>query len=101
MRLMIPRTEILRLAKEGKIVFSKGKSESVNLSKEQVKELFLRLKKKRAKLSLYRYLVNYPNSPAPKYRIGYSLQGSLEGKRYSLEFKIERGRIVIYSVSRV
>jgi len=45
--------------------------------------------------------VNYPNSPAPKYRIGYSLQGSLEGKRYSLEFKIERGRIVIYSVSRV
>ncbi|MCD6163938.1 MAG: hypothetical protein J7J30_00665 [Candidatus Odinarchaeota archaeon] len=98
---MIPKTEILRLAKEGKIIFSKGKSGSVNLSKDQIKELFLRLKKKKAKLSFYRYLVNYPNSPAPKYRIGYSLQGSLEGKKYSLEFKIERGKIVIYSISRV
>jgi len=97
---MVPKTEILRMVKEGNIVFSKGKSESVNLSKDQIKELFLRLKKK-AKLSTYRYTLSYPNSPAPKYRIGYGLQGTLEGKKYSLEFKIERGKIVIYSISQV
>jgi len=98
--MMSLKTEILKMVREGKINLAKSKAEDVKLSKEEIKEIFLKLKGKKVKLSTYRYVVNYPGSPVPKYRIGYTLEGTLEGKRYTIDFKLERGKVVIYSVSQ-
>jgi len=94
------KTEILVMARKGRIELAKSKTEDVKLSKEEIRDIFLKLKGKKAKLSTYRYIVNYPDSPVPKYRIGYTLEGTLEGKRYTIDFKLEHGKIVIYSVSQ-
>lgn len=97
---MLLKTKILEIARKGRINLAKSKTGDLKLSKEEIKKIFLKLKGKRVKLSTYRYAVNYPNSPVPKYRIGYTLEGTLEGKRYAIDFKLEHGKIVVYSVSQ-
>ena len=97
---MLPRTEIFSLARKGKISIVRSKFEEKRPTVEEVRELFLKLKKKKPKLSTYRYSVSYPKSSAPNYKVGYVLQGTLEGKKYSIEFKVTRGKIIVYSVSK-
>ena len=94
------KTEIFNMARKGKISIVTSKIEEKRLSVEEVRELFLKLKRKKPKLSTYRYSVSYPKSSAPNYKVGYALQGTLEGKKYTIEFKIARGKIVVYSVSK-
>lgn len=97
---MLLKTEIFNMAREGKISIVASKIEEKRLSVEEIRELFLKLKRKKPKFSIYRYSVSYPKSSAPNYKIGYALQGTLEGKKYTVEFKIARGKIVVYSVSK-
>jgi len=94
------KTEIFNMVRKGKISIVATKSGGKRLLVEEVKELFLKLKRKKPKLSTYRYSVNYPKSSVPNYKVGYALQGTLEGKKYTIEFKIAHGKIVVYSVSK-